>query len=186
MPRGARGGSRRETEYSSTGSTGVFDRKEIVVGKIVGAGTYCNVYQVKAIHLLEANDDMCVQWTRDCLAQNATRRKSGEARYYIKFLKQHYLMDNSGFEKAASTLHNEIEILRSLRHVSPIRAVAKQGCEAYYCNGTHDSYFWIMDRMVETLEEFEDHVCRNYLDHLDRGSKPQDMYRARSSIALLV
>jgi serine/threonine protein kinase len=58
------------------------------------------------------------------------------------------------FERAASALHNEIEIFQSCRHdnICAIRGVAEKGSEAYYCNGTYDSYFWIMDRMVETLE----------------------------------
>jgi serine/threonine protein kinase len=133
----------------------LFDRKEVILGKLVGAGTYCNVYQVKAIQLLEMNGDMCLQWTRDCLAQNTRRRrKTGEARYCIKFLKAHHMIDKM-FEEAASALHNEIEIFRSLRHnnICSVRAVAKQGSEAYYYNGKHDSYFWIMDRMVETLDD---------------------------------
>jgi serine/threonine protein kinase len=144
--------------YEYSGHTGLFDRQEIAVGKAIGSGTYCKVYHVKAIHLLQTSvdrdidTDICFEWTRACIAQN-TRGKAGKARYCIKFLKPKYIVSDQ-FEEAASALHNEIEFFRSVRHdnICAIRGVAKKGCEAYYCNGRYDSYFWIMDRMLETLE----------------------------------
>ena len=104
--------------YEYSGNIGLFDRQEIAVGKAIGSGTYCKVYHVKAIHLLQnsldRDIDICFEWTRACIAQN-TRGKAGKARYCIKFLKPKYIVSDQ-FEEAASTLHNEFEFLRSVRH----------------------------------------------------------------------
>ena len=151
-------------------STGLFDRREIVVGNCVGSGTYCQVHVVKAIHLINNKKrqkkegdastfksnysaDMCSQWIRDSIAKNALRT-NGEPRYCIKFLKGAFWLAPN-FETAASALDNEIQILQSLRHdnIASVRGVASLGSDAYYVSGRHDSYFLMMDFMVETLED---------------------------------
>jgi serine/threonine protein kinase len=149
------GQERRNSSLERLCSAARFDRREIVLGRKVGSGRFCDLYDVKSlIPQPSKTSDMCSQWTRDCLAQHA-RRKNGEARYCVKFIQQKYMASHEGFEAAATHLSMELEWLSSLRHprIALARAVARQGSEAYYLTGQFDSYFLLMDRMQETLPE---------------------------------
>jgi serine/threonine protein kinase len=76
------------------------------------------------------------------------------ARYALKHLRQGLVYNPEKFAKAAMDLACEAEMMMCLDHpnIVKLRGWASDGPSSYK-EGSHDSYFLIIDRLVETLED---------------------------------
>jgi serine/threonine protein kinase len=103
--------------------------------------------------------------------ENTHSRCSGktlQSRYVIKQLHSKLLNDPKTFRRAVRDMAMEVSIMSLLTHhphVAHLRATAIGGTGAL-ANGKHDSYFIILDRLVETLE---DRIQQWNVDKLELG-----------------
>lgn len=137
---------------------GLFDRNEIVVGKLLGEGGFSEVYEVECIQMHKANDPVVKKYSqrqceaRDMIARN-TQRRNGEYRFVIKHLRKG-IFNKKVFQNAAIDLALEAFLfLRCLEHpnILKMRGVASEGLRSYN-NGLHDGFFVLMDRLDDTLD----------------------------------
>ena len=77
-----------------------------------------------------------------------------QPRYALKHLRPRLVHRPEGFARAAKDLVREAEILLSLSHpnIIKLRGWSAGGPDAY-SGGRHDSFFLIIDKMTETLED---------------------------------
>mmetsp|Transcript_40309 Transcript_40309/g.78836 ORF Transcript_40309/g.78836 Transcript_40309/m.78836 type:complete len:406 (+) Transcript_40309:80-1297(+) len=150
-----------------------FQKKELLVGELLGRGFFCNVSEIRGI-FLELNDDdsddedssecdekQAIEMTisldpkeeNDCRRNSMAinyRRESGDmeggARYAIKELKPELV----GRERygAIKDLAIEARFLSTIRHpnIIKMRGFADS-------SPTKDGYFIVLDRLYDTLEE---------------------------------
>jgi len=133
----------------------LFDMKEIVVGKKLGSGGFCNVYEARSFHPcpdtdLELNEPQ--REARTALASKAKTKRNKEARYAVKFLQPELTSNAKRFRIAARDLEMEAQVLSQVNHPNIIKI---RGCAiatgSPQENTEHDRYFIIMDRLDETL-----------------------------------
>ena len=156
-----------------------FDRCEITLGSLLGTGGFSHVYEVKEIH---TRNSRCFskeqRVVREFLASRALCKSEspkqaldshqtnldnhsttrGEyppvGRYAVKHLKPALMDRPHRFAKAAIDLATEAEMMLCLEHpnIIKMRGWARKGAFSYK-DGKHDSFFIILDRVVDTLED---------------------------------
>jgi serine/threonine protein kinase len=123
------------------------NRREIQLGSLLGKGAFNKVYEVQDIQLgTHDNNDPA----RAAIAANA---RSG--RFCLKRLKQRLTRGSpNAFTTAAANLMMEAQFLGQLDHphILKLRGTAFGGSSSF-ATGHHDSYFLILDRLSETLEQ---------------------------------
>ena len=107
------------------------NRNELVVLGLLGAGAFSEVSEVRVNGDSEPN-----------------------RRYAMKHLKARLLKQGENFRLAAAELAVEAHMLASFEHpnVMKIRGWAANGV-ASYTDGRHDSFFLLLDRLDETLDQ---------------------------------
>ena len=90
----------------------------------------------------------------DAMAKKGTEENGTTARYALKHLRQSLVRCPEKFAKAAMDLACEAEMMMCLDHpnIVKLRRWATDGPKGY-THGAHNSYFLIIDRLVETLED---------------------------------
>lgn len=134
---------------------GLFAKKELKLGKLVGSGGFSDVYEVVSF---KPRDDINHKFgghqvaARRFYEEHAT--KNGKSKYVVKHLKPKIAQDANKFCMAAADLCVEAQFLSSLSHknILKIRGWSMGGIEGY-AGGNHDGYFLILDRLSETLGE---------------------------------
>jgi serine/threonine protein kinase len=156
-----------------------FDLDELTVGPLLGSGGFSNVVEISSIWVsskkdLEYSDaerkrrsDMVKACnTKKSLpvkeksgesppaTDNASRKNHRMAPYAMKHLRRKLVTKTKKFANGAIDLALEAAFLSSLDHpnILKIHGVASDGPDAY-ARGRHDSYFMIVDRLHETLQD---------------------------------
>lgn len=159
----------------------VFHRSEIITGSILGSGGFSDVLEVIGFQLDERLSQRLTSEQnelRERMAANAIDPMNGEGRYAIKQLQSRLIQENSNnlrnFELAAADLAVEIAYLSRLHHpnILAIRGLPYRGIKAYL-DGSHDSYFFICDRLMDTLEQRMNHVWNQPDKHVGIVQKAQ-------------
>ena len=124
----------------SSGKLLLVNQSDLVVSRILGRGSFSDVHEVRV-----------VQHHADCCGDP-------HRRYAMKHLKAKLLREQGGgdnrFQKEAVQLAVEAHLLASFDHpnVLKIRGWAAGGV-ASYADGRHDSFFLLLDRLDETLDQ---------------------------------
>lgn len=131
-------------------------REEMQLGRLLGGGTYSNVYEVAGLEMLAREEE---EPFLDSEARQSLKKTlfdtNGGAKYAIKHLKPDLLKDTKTFEHAACDLIMEAKFLSQLSHpnVLKCRGVAYGGADTFACTGLYDSFFVVMDKIMETLSD---------------------------------
>lgn len=136
-------------------------RRELQLGELLGRGAFSEVYEVRVI-----NNPGCDR----------------EKRYAMKHLKAKLLTQTENFRLAAAELAVEAHMLASFDHpnVMKIRGWAANGV-ASFTDGRHDSFFLVLDRLDETLDQristWQKHSFTQPPQHGLTGSLVSDLLR---------
>lgn len=108
-------------------------RRDIEMGELLGRGAFSEVHEVRVLNTQGCNSDR---------------------RYAMKHLKAKLLTQPDNFRLAAAELAVEAHMLASFDHpnVMKIRGWATNGV-ASFSDGRHDSFFLLLDRLDETLDQ---------------------------------
>eukprot|EP00529_Nitzschia_sp_RCC80_P016568 CAMPEP_0113493178 /NCGR_PEP_ID=MMETSP0014_2-20120614/28459_1 /TAXON_ID=2857 /ORGANISM="Nitzschia sp." /LENGTH=649 /DNA_ID=CAMNT_0000387035 /DNA_START=683 /DNA_END=2632 /DNA_ORIENTATION=+ /assembly_acc=CAM_ASM_000159 len=151
------------------------DRSQIVVGELLGEGGFSSVYEVRNIFHDRRSDDHDHDhdddddngdFDDDALMEEDEQQIEEEPKcdYVIKHLRRDVAMPQSSpshggnsrsrskFYSAAADIVWEARCLAALDHpnIIKLRGVAKDDVRCFG-DGTHDSYFLMLDRLDETL-----------------------------------
>lgn len=169
----------------------LFDRKELVLGELLGQGQFAQVYEVSDLKLREERSAECskeeqskretfVQDFHHCPSTHSSVHSSHCHSYAVKHLKKDLLINPSRvkkrrhkregggslsagdsdlpmdqqFQLAASDLIVEALYLSRLQHphILKVRGMALGGTAAF-ASGRYNSYFLVLDRLKETLDQ---------------------------------
>lgn len=152
-------------------SLALFDRSEIKTGALVGAGSFSEVFEITSFDLNKGKKLSKKSITSEMAPSRRRKRqdlieehenhvqdlytgKALKSRYVIKQLHQKLLADPKLFRRALKDLATEVNIMGSLDHphIAQLHATAMGGTDAVTKSGKHDSYFIILDRLVQTLD----------------------------------
>ena len=134
-----------------------FDLSEVVIGRILGSGGFSNVFEISA---LKPNGNSrsysSMELTqREALVRDCHIKSSRKmAPFAIKHLRRRLIDKPNRFANGAIDLVLEATFLSSLDHtkILKIHGHSAEGPDSYY-KGRHDSYFLILDRLTETLQD---------------------------------
>jgi serine/threonine protein kinase len=144
------------TKYSPNPSISLWQRSEVQTGKLLGEGSFCQVYEVSglvaSIHDMEPEDTARRDTMKDHVEED--RQAKAPARYAIKMPKRDMLRKPYDFGKAIADLVVEAEYLIRLDHpnILALRGLPVGGTEAFD-SGRFDSYFLVLDRLSTSLEQ---------------------------------
>ena len=153
----------------------LLDRSEVQVGKLLGQGQFSKVFSVTCIELIGDTDDMLhgASSAESPLSESVMKEEQNKRqgfleefcqhRYAVKHLKKDLLKRKGKqtktemeqqFQLAAADLVVEALYLSRLSHphILKVKAMANHGTQAF-SNGRFDSYFLILDKLSETLDE---------------------------------
>lgn len=153
--------SQQQNSSQSSSSSLVFlDRQEILIGKMLGKGTYSSAFEIIGFDLQEEQEpfiekeDHC-QCCRETLQKSALR-PDGTANYAIKHLKPELVKNPALLAAAAADLIIEAQFLKQLNHpnILQIHGMAYgEGSSAFAASGLYDDFFIIVDRLDHTLKD---------------------------------
>lgn len=135
-------------------SLGLFEMKELKLGKLLGTGTFSDVYEIEGFQPSnKVKHAPRTTATRQFFKDNATT-KNGKSKYVVKHLRSKLAREPPTFCKAASDLCVEAQYLSVLTHenILKIRGWSTGGVDSYG-KGSHSGYFLILDRLSETLAD---------------------------------
>ncbi|CAB9502267.1 Probable LIM domain-containing serine/threonine-protein kinase DDB [Seminavis robusta] len=133
----------------------VWQRSEIQTGKLLGEGSFSQVYEITVFqpHTSDANSNIkphdAAQRTQ--LEQHLFEEQH---KYALKQPKRDMLRKKQDFSKAVSDLVVEAQYLSRFDHpnILALRGLPMGGTEAFE-SGRFDSYFLILDRLTDSLEQ---------------------------------
>jgi len=140
-----------------------FEREEVVMGEMLGSGGFNDVFEVKAITLVdnvaEAENAKKISSPlqsehRSFLARHVFRESSQNCRYACKFLSVDTIEDPNRFCTGAADLVVEAKFLASLSHpnIIKLRGMAAAGTSGF-STMKERGYFLLLDRLQTTLED---------------------------------
>ena len=147
------------SETPSITNIAVLHRNEISTGKLLGEGSFCQVYEVTRLHLQDSDEGLLSKEeiaSRKQLQQEL--RNEHDARrdllYVIKQPKRDLLRKSLDFAKAIADLVVEAKYLSRLDHpnILTVRGLPIGGTHSFE-SGRFDSYFMIMDRLTDSLDQ---------------------------------
>jgi serine/threonine protein kinase len=164
----------------------VFLRREIRTGKLVGEGSFSEVYEVVSFKLDKdgGEDNKNSPWKRqrrkalqqsqhhNTLGERCSFRRTNKSRYVVKQIHSKLLTkDPKIFHRAIRDLQTEIDLLSKIDHphVVKIRGRAAEEEEVTVGNNALegcDSFFLVLDRLEETLAE---RIAKWNRDKVKRG-----------------
>jgi serine/threonine protein kinase len=176
----------------------LLDRKEVIIGALLGQGQFAQVYEVKDLKLREAeavtaklspeqqaNRHSFVAEHKTCPTTPTHPQPCHCHRYAMKHLRRDLLVKqsrrrrasteaeitagdaelpmNQQFQLAAADLVVEALYLTRLSHahILKVRGLARGGTAAF-ANGRYDSYFLILDKLSQTLDQRIRHWRRTW------------------------
>lgn len=167
-------------EESEGQDLALFHRHEIKVGQMVGSGSFSEVYEIasfecqqkdnKKIGLMNSKSSSptttsmepsrrrkrrAVIAEHDKNTRDQVKGMSLQSRYVIKQLHKKLLADPKLFRRAVRDMETECKLMSKLEHphIARLRATAFGGSKALLDGGKHDSYFLVLDRLFETLDD---------------------------------
>jgi serine/threonine protein kinase len=164
-----------------------FEREEVVLGDVLGAGGFNDVYEVKRICLIEdlslakhakkISSPLQAEH-RAFVAKHVFRESSQNCRYAVKFLSVETIEDPNRFCTGAADLVIEAKFLASLSHpnIIKLRGMAAAGTSGF-ASMKERGYFLLLDRLQCTLEHKIDH-WRNFEQAMDNYSKKSRSFLA--------
>lgn len=132
-------------------------RKEIQTGKLLGRGSFSEVYEISNLKLHVTKKSLETQMIsshaqilRQSLAKDIQSKK-----YVIKHLSRKLLRRPKDFYEAAMDLSREAEFMTSFDHPHILKARASTlgGTEAFAETGRFDSFFIVSDHLSGTLTQ---------------------------------
>ena len=144
-------GNQRRQEPEPPQGLALFDMKEIVVGRKLGTGGFCNVYEARSFHPsveidLELSEPQ--REARHTLAHNAKHKRHKAPGYAVKFLQPELASNPKRFRIAARDIETEATLLSAINHPNIITihgcAIASGSKEQ---NVAHDRSFLILDKL---------------------------------------
>lgn len=128
---------------------------EIEIGPLLGHGGFSDAFEIQSF-CLDGNDEQVDEDQRHArrfLKIHTHREFTGQARYAVKYLRQHVLDDREMFILAAKDLALEAKLLCSVFHpnIIKLRGICAEG-EMGFRSMKPDGFFLILDRLEETLE----------------------------------
>jgi serine/threonine protein kinase len=127
------------------------ERREVKVGDLLGRGGFSEVYAVTAVCLEEEAGQE--QMNEQRLARD-TLQNCSSFQYVVKHLREDLFssQERSIFHSAAADLVLEAQFLSRMEHPNIIKLRGwAAGGTACFANGSHDSYFLLLDRLEMTL-----------------------------------
>ena len=182
-------------EESAVTKLPCFQRKELVLGRILGSGGFSHVLEVNAIQLQKQDDndkeDHRHKARKKELVDLARDRVKDKARVVVKHIRPKFLKDRSKFKTAGSGLVREGYYLASLQHHPNIVSLRgwTHGGPAAYATGCHyDSFFLLLERLDGTLtqriKEWRKQLKRYKTLFVDKKFDLQDsLYYGRLQVA---
>jgi len=136
-----------------------FDREELKIGKLVGKGTFSEVYELESIdvntrfHSFFRSKAYKLNRRKTSLRSNKLL-SNGSHPFVVKHLRPSLVEKQSDFRHAATELLLEAYYLASFSHpnIISVQAVAAKGAKAY-SEGFYDAFFIVMDRVEITLSD---------------------------------
>ena len=125
----------------------LLDNNEVIMGDLLGSGSYCHVAEIKGLDL----DLMMADSVGQCLSRNhLLQLQSSGCELVIKFLRKDLPPDL--YSQGAAKLVLEMILLSSLEHQHIVRlhGVSKEGPNGFL-NGK--GYFICTERLYDTLED---------------------------------
>lgn len=130
----------------------LFDMNEVVVGKKLGTGGFCDVYEAKSFHPQHDTDLELSEPQREArhaLAHNAKhKRHKAPGGYAVKFLQPELASNPKRFRIAARDIETEAQLLSAIAHPNIITI---RGCGiatgSKEQNVAHDRCFLIVDKL---------------------------------------
>jgi len=175
---------------SENDAYGLFEKKELEFGELVGNGGFSDVYEIRGFSTsATAKSSSASVWNRQQrLDREIMRQKSidqdGKSRYVVKHLRAKMMEDAENFCFAASDLAMEAQYLSSLNHenILKLRGWAAKGVESY-ADGKHNGYFLILDKLEDTLDKRLKRWKRNSdATECSRGLNASEEYSTNNDI----
>jgi len=131
---------------------GLFEKRELQLGKLVGTGGFSDVYEIRGIHSNRDESNNIYWRQRQRHRQKFINDSNGK--YVVKHLRVKMMKNTKYFCCAAKALAMEAHYLSNLNHenILTLHGWAKGGLESY-SDGKNDGYFLILDRLQDTLDE---------------------------------
>lgn len=144
-------GNQRRQEPEPPQGLALFDMNEIAVGRRLGSGGFCNVYDVRSFHPSVETDSELSEHQREArhtLARNAKRKKHKGQGYAVKFLQPELASNPKRFRIAARDIETEAALLSVINHpnIITIRGCAMASGSRDQ-NVDHDRSFLILDKL---------------------------------------
>jgi len=169
----------------------IFENWELNLGKLIGKGGFSDVYEISNFaSSLEVGTNPA--WTneqqnsREFFKNNAVD-ENGTSKYVVKRLQMKMMRNEKTFYMAASDLAMEAQYLSSLdhKHILKIRGWSAGGLEAY-SNGEYYSYFLVLDRLQDTLDNRLKTWKEEVSEEKTKSSKEQSIILSRTKVAFQV
>lgn len=131
-----------EKSTTANPSIPLLDRSEIQLGKLLGEGGFCGVYEIVSItSSKDATDDGEQELTPSTVV--------------IKQLRKRLAKNPPQFTLAAADLVVEAQYLSRLchPHIVPVRGMTRGGVQPMKETGRFDAYFLVMDKLESTLDQ---------------------------------
>lgn len=135
----------------------VVRRPEITTGKLLGEGSFCQVYEITNANVTDgeglSNEEIAVrQEMQDAMKQD--RNAKDPPRYAIKLPKRELLRKTFDFGKVIADLVVEALYLSRLSHpnILALRGMPVGGTDSFD-SGRFDSYFLVLDRLTDSLDQ---------------------------------
>lgn len=170
----------------------IFERSELKLGNLIGSGGFSDVYEISDFSSSEESES-----EQDWTSQQQSVRKSfegdvldesGASKYVVKRLKIKMMQNEKKFFMAASDLALEAQYLSSLdhKHILKIRGWAAGGLKAF-SNGEYTSYFLVLDRLQDTLDN-RLKIWREEIEEKEKiqSSDPKSDLLSRAKVAFQV
>lgn len=143
-------------EETVTTPIATFHRDEIIVGELLGEGTFSCVYEVTGFDLRNNDDTGCDTDEHDSNQQQQSLLRQQLASnsptlYALKHLKDTLLQNSHEFEQAATDLVMEAKYLSALDHPNILKLHGEPLNGTAAINNGVDGYFLLCDRLSETL-----------------------------------
>ena len=132
-------------------------RKEIQTGKLLGRGSFSEVYEVSNLKLsaTKKNTGGQLLTIHEQTLRQSLKNDINSKKYAVKYLSRKLLRRPKDFYDAAMDLSREAEIMASLDHPHILKARASTfgGTEAFAETGRFDGFFIVSDLLSDTLTQ---------------------------------
>jgi serine/threonine protein kinase len=141
-----------------TNALAKFHIQELAIGPLLGSGGFSNVFEIAYIHPLKSDDsqfdDEQLNLRRHAIDAMTSNSNLLQSPYAVKLLRRKLMNNPKRFANGAIDLTLEGVFLSSFQHpnILKLHGMSADGPEGYY-RGRHDSYFLIVDRLSETLQD---------------------------------